>query len=167
MILIVEGSNQTGKTDFTNKLKECLENCEINVTTSNFMENNTIDAIDEFIEALKNDLENKDKFNVFIFDSFYLSAIVNKKIGFEEFWKLDQFISEIPFVEQLFLASTFSHIEDKADNLEYQEKQYKMLMEVMKCSSVFSVEFIDSKEDVDALALNYAYKMRKQFGPIN
>lgn len=174
MILIVEGSNKVGKTTFINALANILEADGIRVEIQNKRpaKNNEYEATkekmaditkDDFINALRKSLANVNYNHVYIFDRSYISEYVygKKYRGYEndEVLKLDKFISEIPFVEQILLCSTYTHIEDNAKALEYLDIQYKMMTQVMKCESTFSVQFIENENAAGNLAVAYAKRI--------
>lgn len=174
MILIVEGSNKVGKTTFINTLANILEADGIRVEIQNKRpaKNNEYEVTkekmaditkDDFINALRKSLANVNYNNVYIFDRSYISEYVygKKYRGYEndEVLKLDKFISEIPFVEQILLCSTYTHIEDNAKVLEYLDIQYKMMTQVMKCESTFSVQFIENENAAGNLAVAYAKRI--------
>lgn len=174
MILIVEGSNKVGKTTFINTLANILEADGIRVEIQNKRpaKNNEYEVAkekmaditkDDFINALRKSLANVNYNHVYIFDRSYISEYVygKKYRGYEndEVLKLDKFISEIPFVEQILLCSTYTHIEDNAKVLEYLDIQYKMMTQVMKCESTFSVQFIENENAAGNLAVAYAKRI--------
>lgn len=175
MILIVEGSNKVGKTTFINSLVENLNrfnNIEVEVFNDRTAIDDTKEVTkemmyeitrDDFIKALKKSLDNANKNYICIFDRSYISEYVygKKYRGYEndEVLKLDKFISEIPFVEQILLCSTYTHIEDNAKALEYLDIQYKMMTQVMKCVSTFSVQFIENENAAGNLAIAYAKRI--------
>lgn len=174
MILIVEGSNKVGKTTFINALANILEADGIRVEIQNKRpaKNNEYEVTkekmaditkDDFINALRKSLANVNYNHVYIFDRSYISEYVygKKYRGYEndEVLKLDKFISEIPFVEQILLCSTYTHIEDNAKVLEYLDIQYKMMTQVMKCESTFSVQFIENENAAGNLAIAYAKRI--------
>lgn len=177
MILIVEGSNKVGKTTFINALANILEADGIRVEIQNKRpaKNNEYKVTkekmadvtkDDFINALRKSLANVNCNHVYIFDRSYISEYVygQKYRGYEndEVLKLDKFISEIPFVEQILLCSTYTHIEDNAKALEYLDIQYKMMTQIMKCKSTFSVQFIENENAATNLAVAYAKRIEEK-----
>ena len=177
MILIVEGSNKVGKTTFINALANILEADGIRVEIQNKRpaKNNEYKVTkekmadvtkDDFINALRKSLANVNCNHVYIFDRSYISEYVygQKYRGYEndEVLKLDKFISEIPFVEQILLCSTYTHIEDNAKALEYLDIQYKMMTQIMKCKSTFSVQFIENENAAANLAVAYAKRIEEK-----
>lgn len=174
MILIVEGSNKVGKTTFIHALANILEADGFIVELQNKRpaKNNKYEVTkekmyevtrDDFINALRKSLDNVKCKHVYIFDRSYISEYVygKKYRGYEndEVLKLDKFISEIPFVEQILLCSTYTHIEDNAKVLEYMDIQYKMMTQIMKCESMFSVQFIEDENAAGNLAVAYAKRI--------
>ena len=57
------------------------------------------------------------------------------------------------------MCSTYTHIEDNAKVLEYLDIQYKMMTQVMKCESTFSVQFIENENAAGNLAAAYAKRI--------
>lgn len=177
MILIVEGSNKVGKTTFINSLVKNLRNSNIEVEI--FNDRTAIDdkkevtkelmykiTRDDFIKAMKKMLDNIDKNYICIFDRCYLSEYVYGKIfrGYEnnEVMRLDSLIAESPFVEQVFLMSSYNNILDNELQLKYKHIQYEMLIKVMQCKSQFSVKFIENENDTYSLAANYSNYLKKK-----
>ena len=177
MILIVEGSNKVGKTTFINKLTKILEDNEIRVECQNRRpaRNNQKEitkeqmadyTINDFINALRKSLKNTGCKYVYIFDRSYISEYIYGKhfrnYENDEVMKLDQFITELPFVEQVFLISNYDHIEEEKQKLEYEKLQHDMMVQIMKCRSSFNVKFIENENDAENAAIAYAYKIRRQ-----
>lgn len=181
MILIVEGSNKVGKTTFIEKLIELLEEKGIRTEIQNkrpakndkyevTKEKMADITISDFINALRKSLRNIDCKYLYIFDRSYISEYIYGKkyrdYENDEVMKLDRFISEIPFVEQVFLASNYKHIEDKTEMLNYLGIQYDMMCQVMKCKSCFDVQFIEDENSVENFARAYANSIERKINDV-